>query len=144
MRRKAAQPDFAVCTAVYHSSKDFCDCFWEERLVYNQVPWPKPVSRPPHKPDSSEGKADGQLDRASVKERGLPVHHRSFRRTGKTLPHLDQMRRPYEVWCSSRHVFFQWTEDRFFQSTHSVGMHLDAGGIQAHYIHFYLNDSQLL
>ena len=40
-----------------------------------------------------------------------------------TLPHLDQMRRPYEVWYSSRHVFFRWTEDRFFQSAHSVGMY---------------------
>ena len=84
---------------------------------------------------------DGQLDRASVKEHSLPDHRRSFRRTAKTLPHFDQMQRPYEVWYSSRHVLFRWTEDRFFQSAHSVGMHLDAGGVQAYHIHFYLNVS---
>ena len=105
--KKVSQPDCAVCTSAYHTPKELCDCFWAELQVYSQ---------------------------AAAKELGLPVHLRSFLRTTQILPHFDQMWQPYEVWCSIRPVFFRRTEDRFFQSAHTVRMHFDTGGIQTYYI----------
>ena len=70
--KKVSQPDCAVCTSAYHSSKDFCDCFWAELQVYSQASLPEPVSRPLHRPDPSGDKRNAQPGQAAAKELGRP------------------------------------------------------------------------
>ena len=108
------------------------------------LPRLEPWFHPLHRPGPSEDKPDGPLGRAAAEEHGPPDHRRSFLRTMKGSPHPDQMRRPYEVWCSIHPVFFRWIASRFFQSAHSIWMNLYAGGIQTYHIYLDLNNSQLL
>ena len=115
-----------------------------EQQAYTQAPEPGLSFRHLPKPDPSADELDRQPDRAAVKEHGLPARRRSFLQTTQPLPHPDPMRRPYEVWYSMLPVFSRWTVAHFFQSTHSIWMNLDAGGIQAHHIYLDLDDTQLL
>ena len=110
----------------------------------NQVLWPKLSSHRLHRPDPSADKPGGQPDQAAAKGRGLPGHHRSSPQITPMLPHPDQMRRPYEAWCSIRLAFFQRTVVRFFQSVHSIWMNFDTGRIQTHYVYLDFEDTELL
>lgn len=87
-----------------------------KQQVYSQALLPKLSSHPLRRPDPSEGKPDDPPDRAAAKKHGLQGHLHGFRQTAKRLPHLDQMRRPYEVWCSTRLVFFRQLALRFFNA----------------------------
>ena len=102
----------------------FTIAFWRNNRHIAKLHCQSSRLHPPHKPGPSRGKPDDPLDRAVAKGHGLPDHRHSFPQTTKRLPHPDQMRRPYEVWCSIHPVFFRWIEFRFFQGAHSIWMNL--------------------
>ena len=41
-------------------------------------------------------------------------------------------------------TFSQWTEGRFFQSAHTIGMNFDIDGIQTHIVYLYSGNTKLL